>query len=87
MALVVSATMVFTDATASLAPLSFCTSCLVASLRALVRLDQREEPAEQLPTQHALYSGRTLRLHVGDDVVEEVDVNDHSRRALVEAPP
>ena len=47
-------------------------------LQALVRLDHREEHAEQLPTQHALYRGRKLRhdligrVHVGDDLVEEV---------------
>ena len=58
-----------------------------------MRPDHREEPTEQLPTQQARYRGRKLRhdllgrVHVGHDLVEDVDVNDHSRHALVEAPP
>ena len=61
-------------------------------LRALVRLDHRDEPTEQLPTQQALYRGRKLRhdllgrVHVAGGLVEGVNVNDNRRHALVEAP-
>ena len=56
-------------------------------------MNHREEPTEKLPTQQAVHHGRKLRrdaigrVHVGDDLVEDVDVNGHSRHALVEAPP